>query len=107
MSRRKPIREFPTAAWKITFAPSELRYTSHGCLEARRPRGINVSEGKDLLLFAEVNHSLFYFDIHGASGILPVTNSIINFNTIFLKTKYIFLIFTIMYYSQLNFDKFN
>lgn len=34
MSRRKPIREFPTAAWKTTFAPSELRYTSQRTSES-------------------------------------------------------------------------
>jgi len=67
-------------------------YVTHrnGRLGARRPRGINVSEGKDLLLFAEGNHSLSYFDIHGTErniGILLVTNSTTKFDTIFPPNK--------------------
>lgn len=48
------------------FAPGELRYTSRRMFgTARRSREINVSEGKDLLLFTEGKQfEPFYPDVH-------------------------------------------
>ena len=51
MSRRKPIKEFPTAQGKQRLRRANCVTHRNGRLEVRRPREINVSEGKDLLLF--------------------------------------------------------
>lgn len=59
MSRRKPIKEFPTAAKKTTFASSELRYTSQrtsGSVPAsrnqciRRQRFIIICRGEPFVV---------------------------------------------------------
>lgn len=92
MSRRKPIKEFPTAARKTTFAPIELRYTSQRTSESapasrnqciRRQGFIIICRGEPFVVLFRYTPAV--------SDILPVTNSTINFNALFYRTKFTFL----------------
>jgi len=94
MSRRKPIKEFPTAQGKQRLRRANCVTHRNGRLEVRRPREINVSEGKDLLLFTG-DPFVSYSDTRRRNiGYFP-TNSTTNFITIFLRIKLMFLIYNI------------
>lgn len=50
MSRRKPIKEFPTAAKKTTFASNELRYTSQWTESGSAPASRRIRRQRFIII---------------------------------------------------------